>query len=96
MAAPQTAPRPVVERRMVHDPDSAVAAWLLMLPDGTVILTINRVAFAEIGAAEAIESWRRLVSARGRSFSVLPLVDVIETGYYLHGHQIAEAEPIAC
>lgn len=62
------------ERRTIDDPDSAVAAWHLTMPDGTVLLTINAAILGAPGTEHYIDSWYRLdARVRGRRFGVLPV-----------------------
>jgi hypothetical protein len=78
------------ERRFVDDPDSAVAAWHLGMPDGSVLLTINLAMSAMPGAREYTESWFRLQAlARGRPFAIMPVAELVLFGPLVVGHQHA-------
>jgi hypothetical protein len=76
------------ERRLVDEPDSAVAAWHVKMPGGAVLLTLNVAQLGCPGALEWAESWFRLDAlARGRPYGVLHVDDVVRFGPYLVGHR---------
>lgn len=87
MCVPTTARRSS-HCRVVDDPDSAVAAWAMVAPDGTPFLEINAALLEMPGAEHYAEAWYRLnILTRGRAFAVLTMEEVAERAHLLAGHQ---------
>ena len=75
------------DRRIVDDPCSRVAAWVLAAPGQRPLLVVNGLVAEMPGGHEYVEAWCRLTLGRGRHFGVLLLAQVAAAAHYLVGHQ---------